>query len=444
MMTFVLAVALSLKSANDYVFINPSTTNIIGIGVGESLDHRIPRQEDFEFLREAYAERVWLNLELRKNAETNLNPSSSEYPMMGVDTNSIPSRYKFIDNRLYFYYKNYVGGFSDPSECKCDCLIGYSSPTISSMVFVTNVSINADPTDAFPSMFVPRGVPIAERNFSRCFRDGTYDLKTLAFISAPLTNAYHDIDSNNALTFYQCLRQKTGIKTVTAIGRQYTTWPTYIDQSGNVDYRQREDVVQNNFNTVEYAESLLQEENRCDVTKCGFSYFHNKQLIGGDDGIEYYIRQSSTTPLSTMTITFSNPIGGAEILEAKTFAVVDVSHVAYVMNTNIYNRHSTTLVPVTSSTPYTNENGHVSIDVSINSSSVFSQARSITGENRASMATIYEWVPESERPTEKPGLSGYVMKQGITKSGRDTVRCSINLIIGFVKMRYHARTEESQ
>lgn len=59
MMLAVLAVvSLSLASTNDYRYVNPGTTNLLGIGMGKSGDYSIVRAEDVAFIKEAYAERL--------------------------------------------------------------------------------------------------------------------------------------------------------------------------------------------------------------------------------------------------------------------------------------------------------------------------------------------------------------------------------------------------
>lgn len=52
------AVRLSISATNEYAYTTPLTTNLVGIGMGETGDYMVPRYEDIAFLREAYMERM--------------------------------------------------------------------------------------------------------------------------------------------------------------------------------------------------------------------------------------------------------------------------------------------------------------------------------------------------------------------------------------------------
>lgn len=51
------AAQLSISSTNQYHFVPPVTTNLLGVGMGETADYRVLRYEDIAFLKEAFAER---------------------------------------------------------------------------------------------------------------------------------------------------------------------------------------------------------------------------------------------------------------------------------------------------------------------------------------------------------------------------------------------------
>ena len=446
MTTALLAVALSLASANDYVFVRPSTTNIVGVGTGETLDYRIPRQEDHEFLREAYAERTWINEYLSAAAESSPVPGSSRSgPQTGYDTNSIPHRYKWGDIKLYYYSDIFNTAFGIPSNSFCNCAVNYSSPTISEMTFVASNQFYGSAHEAIPAVFDPAGEPIADRRLAEFF-DARGDVMTLEPVAWPMTNAYHDIDANDAITLTQRMKQKAESTTGAMWTRRYYNWPSEIDRDGNILWM--DDENGNNFytNAEEFAENDLTLAETVDVYKRGFTFFHDRVSFGGSDGSEAYVYEYKASPIGPMTITLPADIGGGEILELKAFALVRINTYAISNRVYVYNRQKALAVPVRSSTPYMATNGTrrvCAVDVTVDPASLYRDAQSMTGEYVTPPDVLLGWLDDPPRP-DRCEYDGYRVIGGDRYRAQSYIALSIRWIIGIAKIRFHARTVRSQ
>ena len=433
----ILAATLSLSHPTNYLFTVPFTTNIVGVGIGEHFDYKVPRLEDNSFLSEAYNERGVVCEWLSDDAVTNRTPSSFQ-SFTGYDTNSIPHRFKFGDISLFNYYGILSSAFSNPSN-SCQMAVSFTSQTVNEIVVITNASLYSDPSAALPSMFVGR-VPIADRHFSRNFTND-HDLLTHVMTAAPYTNAYHDIAFNNALTWHQFCRETNGNKTSVNSRRQYSKWPVRFDDDGNVVYATNENTRTEYGGGGRYSvlvpSYFLTEQS----VKCGFSMYYEGRHVGSEHGERISATETTQTPSNSCCVTFSNPLGKAEIESVKLFAVAlfstSGSRYSNSRSETLYSRSASLLVPLVPSDVYTTEDGLYSVDFSIDMSSIRSDVMSKLGESLPLPNDVSSWIDDPPIPGRSS--EGTTIFSGDSNTAMASVNLMIRHIVGIAKMKYNAR-----
>lgn len=444
-MTILLAVALSLASTNDYLFSTPFSTNVVGVGIGEDLDYRVPRSEDKMFLWEAHMERGELLDWLSESAVTTKTPVARG-PYTGWDTNAVPNRYTFEDALLRFYDPNVYGAFGCLTNGHPLAAVSFdNSRAIGSMLVVTNASLYSNPRDAIPFVFQGRN-PDADRSFIRSF-DTNLNFVALAMTANPYTNAYHDIIRNDALTWYQVCRGRTGAVDPETSVRRYTRYPVSFDPQSGAVYRQNETREYTTTNNTPYAQIAPMVSVAATCYKVGFSYYDRGNRVGGDDGTELIASETAEKPLSTCSVTFSRPLGNAEPVEAKCFALVLFSSRGYVKehtspSQDKYSKSASLVCPVQCGPFYVTDDDLYAVDVRIDIDQIAEQAMSLLGESWPDPNETSGWIEGPPRPESGvEGFSGLVSGQWNTAFANASVR--IWHVIGFAKFRFNARTERN-
>lgn len=199
MINLILAVALSISSTNDYVFTEVVHTNFVGVGMGETFDYSILRNEDRCFLVEAIVERDTI-APLLSSREVVAPPIKKADAWYYPGRNNIPSfQYHSILLERYRdgFSSNYFATASSlPDRRTREVSIDASFPEQSKKYVFSKL----DTSRKFPELFSSENYAwlLIETNAPRAIVAGAY------------TNVYADIAANTKVLFFQPARAKGG------------------------------------------------------------------------------------------------------------------------------------------------------------------------------------------------------------------------------------------
>ena len=191
--------SLSLSSTNDYQFVaipTNGTIDVRGIGCGEDGGYRMPRREDWLFISEALAERRWVASSLWRESALPIVRTNLYAPLYG----GMPWVYSGW-GRLYGEWldgiyggTNFVGNF--------ERLV--VADNLNTQAFASSNAIDKTtldiPRDAVLGIF-RGGAPHIERQLSALahLSIGEWVIpRTSAMLLGFVTNAYHDISTNQS------------------------------------------------------------------------------------------------------------------------------------------------------------------------------------------------------------------------------------------------------
>lgn len=280
MISLILAVALSISSANDYVFTEVVHTNFVGVGMGETFDYSILRNEDRCFLVEAIVERATI-APLLSSREVVAPPIKKADACFYPGRNNIPS---FEYHQILL--ERYRDGFSSNYFATASSLPDRRTREVSIKDYFFHpeeskkyVFSKLDTSRKFPEFVSSENSAwlLVDTNAPRAIVAGAY------------TNVYADIAANTKVLFFQPARAKGGY-VMTYISEGSRKFPSYYDEqkgwtydegpiSQNYDYPNivgNDEYLQVEFGYIIYA----------NVTKRLMTYMRNGSELSRATGIE--------------------------------------------------------------------------------------------------------------------------------------------------------------
>ena len=324
MFSIVIAAALSLSNAADYVYTTlPTNANLLGVGAGSAGDCRIPRREDWEFLLEAQGERIslaeWL---CAVDPATNALPRPTGYPW----NSAVPF---LLPNQLYQgaqFYNGIVGEFGSDNytstACRFDAALISSRAACSNGLSYVHGSVMSC-SNAWARMWQANEPQRSNRASDAFEQDGTNGLRRPLLSMDVLTNAYFDVEYNDAMCFAQLTRDAEGFSVSNEVADVCGSWPTAF-RNGSFVYATNTITRSGGSYAAPWSRLLVHYKREVDANRGAF--------VGkGESGA---VRTSGTwVEASSQNVepirayfTFPVPRGGDEILEIKAFALVSASH----------------------------------------------------------------------------------------------------------------------
>ena len=235
MFSIVIAAAMSLSNAADYVYTTlPTNTGIMGVGVGVAGDYRVPRREDWEFLLEAQGERIslagWL---CAFEPATNALPRPTGYPFSSAVPFLLPDqRYQWAQ-----FYNGIVGEFGagnyNSTACRFDAaLISSRAACSNGLSYVHGAVMSC--SNAWARMWQANEPQRSNKTFDAIAHDGTNFLRRPLLSMDVLTNAYFDVERNDAMCFAQLTRDAEGFSVSNEVADVYSSWPSAFQNGGFV------------------------------------------------------------------------------------------------------------------------------------------------------------------------------------------------------------------
>lgn len=323
MYSIVLAAALSLTGAVDYVYTTlPTNASIMGVGVGVAGDYHVPRREDWEFLLEAQGERIslagWL---CAVEPATNALPRPTGYPFDSAVPFLLPNQgYQWAQ-----FYNGIVGEFGadnyNSTACRFDAALISSRAACSNGLSYVHGTMSC--SNAWARMWQANKPQRSNKTFDAIAHDGTNWLRRPLLSMDVLTNAYFDVEYNDAMCFAQLTRDAEGFSVSNEVADVYSSWPSAF-QNGGFVYATNTTTRSGGSYADPWSRLLVHYKREVVAYRGAFA---GKGEGGAVRTSGTWIEASSQNvePIRAY-FTFPVPRGGDEILEIKAFALVSASH----------------------------------------------------------------------------------------------------------------------
>lgn len=431
MISLILAVALSISSTNDYVFTEVVHTNFVGIGMGETFDYSILRNEDRCFLVEALSERnhvsAWISSELELVTPTKDPPGGRYNP----GQNSIPNIFT-----LFRFSDFYIG-----SEIWSTNVFKYASRSSSTDQKPHEIIIKSSITpldDAREHVFTNRKI---SRRFAEAYQVDNNasidDNHPKAIVAAAYTNVYADIEANSHVIFHHSARSKTGYTQSQVQTQTCNNYPIYYDEdkgwafadpnpingSEHIDFGERQ------YQTLTF-DSYVGDS----VEKILAVYVKDGKVISRQEGYRESRTLNNSTPDGVVAVRFpSMPFDEISSVD-NVLAVFTINRVQVSGD----DRRSETkhfVIPVAMHHVETTQSGCEVYGCDINMATCFNTGMGLIGWRLPSGGEVLSMI---DYPQEVPSTQGTGIR---TKSAYARIEYSTRLLgfVGSATVNFHAK-----